>query len=154
MNISKSFILAAKGNLKHSGSIFTLEIPKDYETKHNLGVSHYTYKIKYRLKENRDRWYVYVLTGPNNLYDYTYIGELNPNSGEYVHLNSSKIKENAWSIRFIKRILACMWEDKLNDISKNNFDLHHEGRCGRCGKKLTVPSSILSGLGPICENLS
>lgn len=26
----------------------------------------------------------------------------------------------------------------------------HEGVCGRCGRPLTVPSSIESGLGPIC----
>lgn len=28
--------------------------------------------------------------------------------------------------------------------------LWHEGRCGRCGRTLTVPSSIASGLGPVC----
>lgn len=26
----------------------------------------------------------------------------------------------------------------------------HEGVCGRCGRELTVPESIESGLGPIC----
>ena len=28
----------------------------------------------------------------------------------------------------------------------------HEGCCGRCGRKLTVPESIDSGLGPECGN--
>ena len=26
----------------------------------------------------------------------------------------------------------------------------HQGKCGRCGRALTVPSSIESGLGPTC----
>jgi hypothetical protein len=26
----------------------------------------------------------------------------------------------------------------------------HEGRCGRCGRRLTVPESIESGYGPEC----
>ena len=26
----------------------------------------------------------------------------------------------------------------------------HDGKCGRCGRKLTVPESIQSGLGPVC----
>jgi hypothetical protein len=26
----------------------------------------------------------------------------------------------------------------------------HEGKCCRCGRKLTVPASIASGIGPEC----
>jgi hypothetical protein len=29
----------------------------------------------------------------------------------------------------------------------------HEGRCGRCGRKLTVPESIESGFGPECASI-
>ena len=31
--------------------------------------------------------------------------------------------------------------------------IHHENRCGRCGKRLTVPESIESGYGPECIKL-
>ena len=30
------------------------------------------------------------------------------------------------------------------------FEFWHEGRCGKCGKKLTTPESIERGLGPEC----
>jgi hypothetical protein len=30
--------------------------------------------------------------------------------------------------------------------------VHHEGRCCRCGRKLTVPESIETGLGPECAS--
>jgi hypothetical protein len=29
--------------------------------------------------------------------------------------------------------------------------IRHTGKCGRCGKTLTVPESIDSGLGPVCR---
>lgn len=35
-----------------------------------------------------------------------------------------------------------------------NLEVFHVGKCGKCGKKLTTPESILTGLGPTCsENL-
>ena len=29
-------------------------------------------------------------------------------------------------------------------------EVWHEGKCGRCGRTLTVPSSIDAGIGPVC----
>ena len=29
----------------------------------------------------------------------------------------------------------------------------HSGKCGKCGKKLTTPESIKSGLGPYCSKV-
>lgn len=45
----------------------------------------------------------------------------------------------------------------LNNLFNENYGLnvkiYHIGRCGRCGKKLTTPESILTGLGPECSKL-
>jgi hypothetical protein len=30
--------------------------------------------------------------------------------------------------------------------------VHHENKCGRCGRTLTVPESVESGLGPECRS--
>lgn len=35
----------------------------------------------------------------------------------------------------------------------DRVEVWHEGSCGRCGRKLTVPSSIETGLGPECAEL-
>ena len=35
------------------------------------------------------------------------------------------------------------------DIS-GKVTIRHEGRCGRCGRKLTTPASIDTGIGPVC----
>jgi len=32
----------------------------------------------------------------------------------------------------------------------SNLEIWHEGRCGCCGRKLTVPESIDRGIGPVC----
>ena len=34
------------------------------------------------------------------------------------------------------------------------LEVWHEGRCGRCGRKLTTPQSVETGFGPVCaQNL-
>lgn len=42
----------------------------------------------------------------------------------------------------------------LNNLYNNNIQINvkifHTGKCGKCGKKLTDPVSILTGLGPHC----
>ncbi len=40
-----------------------------------------------------------------------------------------------------------------NDRLPSAMEFFHEGQCGRCGRPLTVPESILSGLGPVCAGL-
>src|SRR5262249_13335004 len=37
-------------------------------------------------------------------------------------------------------------------ILSGGAKLLHEGRCGRCGRRLTVPESIESGYGPECRS--
>jgi hypothetical protein len=47
---------------------------------------------------------------------------------------------------------AWLWRN-LHDNNKLNeqVEIHHEGKCCRCGRKLTVPRSIELGIGPECE---
>ncbi len=46
----------------------------------------------------------------------------------------------------------------LNNLTKGNEDLalkvYHSGKCGRCGRKLTTPESVLTGLGPTCSKVA
>lgn len=43
----------------------------------------------------------------------------------------------------------------LNKLVKGdivgNLEVYHLGKCGHCGKKLTTPESIITGLGPTCS---
>jgi hypothetical protein len=40
--------------------------------------------------------------------------------------------------------------NKLKTNKTTEFEVWHEGKCGKCGRALT-PSSILTGIGPECS---
>lgn len=131
-------------------AVFTIQVPKDFVELYKTN-PHYTYRI--RLKEEKDqqpKWFVDLLSGPDNVNSYTYMGRMNPETGNVVLTKKSKITSDAWSYRILRRCLARIFEDKPKKITKAGFDVKHEGMCGKCGRRLTVPESIDTGLGPIC----
>jgi hypothetical protein len=107
---------------------------------------HFTYKIK-KSKDNENLYFINLLSGPDNDNDYQYIGCYYSDT-EYFH-PAKPWKDRvtmAWppSLRAIRFFLS-----KLYNIP-DNLHVFHEGRCGRCGRKLTTPESIERGLGPEC----
>lgn len=95
------------------------------------------------------RFFVKVLTGADNEGDYTYLGCIftDKEGSPYYHGKRSTIGVAAPSN------LAFDWFWAHRDDAahlERQVEVHHEGRCGRCGRKLTVPESIESGYGPEC----
>jgi len=92
-------------------------------------------------------WFVSLLSGPDNTFNYSYLGQIR-GQGAYDHGRKSKVSTQAESVK------AFMWFWQAIQTNRQDlFDLMevwHEGRCGRCNKKLTVPESISSGYGPEC----
>jgi hypothetical protein len=101
----------------------------------------FTYSVK--KAEDREMWFVSVLTGCDNTSDYTYIGCLNP-AGLFIHTKGSKVTPDAPSFK------AFDWFWKHINNLPSVVSVFHEGRCGRCGRKLTVPESVETGFGPEC----
>lgn len=95
-------------------------------------------------RQDTDKRFVSVMTGSDNESDYTYIGMI----GEDGKFTATR----ATSPTLGKQFTAFEWVWKhLNDGKLSAaLELWHEGRCGRCGRKLTVPESIESGFGPEC----
>lgn len=141
----KEFFVAGK-------AIFTIEVPlqfqKDFRTN-----PHYTFKIllKEGKNNNPDAHFVYLLNGPDNTYSYSYVGKFNPLTGQMALTAKSKVSNDAWSVRLFRRVMARIFEGHPEAIEQAGFNVHHEGKCGKCGRKLTVPESIKTGLGPICS---
>lgn len=50
------------------------------------------------------------------------------------------------------RVFAWLWATRLSTGRElpEQVEVWHEGRCGRCGRRLTVPESISTGFGPEC----
>lgn len=99
----------------------------------------FTFKVKQAKDSNI--FFVSVLTNPDV---YTYIGTCI--EGNYKHGRKSNITKDAQSVKVFEFMLSRLKTDNLPDF----LEVWHEGFCGKCGKRLTVPSSISNGLGPDC----
>ncbi len=91
-----------------------------------------------------DKWFVGLLVGPDNYADYRYIGIID-GSGFRVTRNS-RVALNAPSVVALTYFLRFA----LAGQAAPGVEVWHAGKCGRCGRKLTVPESIASGFGPEC----
>lgn len=99
-------------------------------------------------KKPRDRIFVSLLTGANNENDYHYIGFI-AGTATFPELAAGR-KGNGAHPAF--RALAWYLRQlgKPNHGAAEQAEFYHEGVCGRCGRKLTVPESIEQGIGPEC----
>lgn len=90
--------------------------------------------------------FVSVLNGPDNWSNYQYFGYIR--RGVFFHGRAkAKVGENAPSVK----AFDWAWRQLAQGNMPSSLEVWHEGKCGRCGRKLTVPSSIRSGFGPECE---
>ena len=115
----------------------------------------YTYKIT---KREDQPFFVYVLTGPNNKTDYTYIGCFIPNSkNEFLKLTDKSrlpkdnviIKTFEWTANVLSG-RSKQWA--INNLPDDYFIIH-AGKCCACGRQLTTPKSIENGIGPKCAEM-
>ena len=93
----------------------------------------------------KDLWLVNVLCGPDNESDWAYLGCLCGH--EFRRTAKSRIGEDALSYQVFRWLAQYLQSDRELPACVH---VYHEGRCGRCGKRLTVPASIEQGLGPAC----
>ena len=79
-----------------------------------------------------------------------FLGTVWGEHGTYSLRRSDKVKvsEDAPSARLLRWFLTVL--NLSTSKATEQAEFWHEGRCGRCGRLLTVPSSIESGLGPEC----
>jgi len=132
---------------------FTVKVPAEFASKHNCNL-HYTYKIEQ--SEPSDKFsnpahFVKLLNGPDNTKDFAYLGMLNPTTGEVRLTLKSCAGDTSWAVRIVRRVLAQMFEGQgIAGITCHGWEVDHMGKCGRCGRPLTVPESIECGIGPDC----
>ena len=99
----------------------------------------FTFKVS--KPKDSDVHFVSVLTGPDN---YTFLGSIFNNN--FKSSKKSTIQESAQSFQVFKFVFDRLKTKNLPDV----IEIYHEGKCGRCGRALTVPESIVSGFGPEC----
>lgn len=105
---------------------------------------HYTYKISKTKKENSPL-FVQLMTGPDNESSFTYMAciferkNLRWTAKSCVPYDSPPFA--AFRYTFERLVAGEM---------PQGVGVYHHGKCGACGRKLTVPESIENGLGPHC----
>jgi hypothetical protein len=117
-----------------TGNRFTyrVQLPRDKETG--------------KLDRTSSIHFVSLLNGADNENSYIYIGYIK--RGVYYHGDKSKVGKDATS----NVAFTWVWRQLTQNRIPASLEIWHEGRCGRCGRKLTVPSSVKSGIGPECQN--
>lgn len=102
----------------------------------------FTYQVEET--EQGGRFFVRVLTGPENTADYTYLGMFF--GPDFSHDKKKRVSPDAPSAK----AFAWFAEKLRRGVLPPSLEVWHDGRCGACGRKLTVPASVMVGLGPEC----
>lgn len=114
----------------------------------------YTYKFARPKMEAhnglRPIW-VSVLVGQNNDADYSFAGTMRHAATGYTFNQGrhSTLLATAPSMMLLSWFLKQLNAGADGSLTRQ-AEFWHEGRCGRCGRTLTVPASIESGFGPEC----
>lgn len=112
---------------------FTLVSPKTQ--------TRFTYRIN--KAEDGGTYFVSLLTQPDNENGFTYMGLIRPDLS-FRTTRKATIGPSSLGFR------AFTWFCAKLMSGPPPCEFWHEGRCGRCGRTLTVPESVESGFGPEC----
>lgn len=99
--------------------------------------THYTYRLK--AADNGQLFFASALSGGG----YLYLGIVPTDSP-----NTLRTTKNSRFESNDPRSVALRWF--LANPSSERVEMFHDGRCCRCGRKLTTPESVQSGIGPEC----
>jgi len=122
-------------------------------TVHNDKGDHYTYKVTRKDEKGRAPvWFVSLLSGPDNMSDYTYVGVLNAANGSVRLTRASRFNDTSRPYMVVDWALRNVWAGKEFPAG---YGINGEGRCGRCGRRLTHPDGVDDsgyrlGYGPEC----
>lgn len=153
--------VAAPANLKTAqNAVNFIKAGNAYFTARSVTGTRYTFRVSLPKKDPKETckwchhapctcepaWFVSYLSGPENSSDYTYLGMIR--GGKFSTTKASNRLINSQ----VYKAFRWVWEHLANGQMPPKTELWHEGRCGRCGHLLTVPESIESGIGPVCES--
>jgi Family of unknown function (DUF6011) len=108
--------------------------------------AHFTYKVKQATDKETGEptpgvYFVSLLNGQDNESDYMYLGMIR--QGRFGLTKASRAGQEAASVKAFSFFFGSR---ELHP----ELVVRHCGKCGHCGRTLTVPSSIELGIGPDC----
>lgn len=107
---------------------------------------HFTYHVKAKADQkdpDKSVYFVRFLNGPDNQVNYAYLGFMPEKGGNLIVTKKSAATKQAPVYK--------AFAFAVSHPDSPMLEIHHSGCCGRCGRELTDPESIQTGLGPICR---
>jgi hypothetical protein len=115
----------------------------------------YTYRVRRAYDQKDDelpRWFVSLLTGPDNESSYTYIGMIFADQAGKTSFRLTRASQLPITSTPVE-VFEWVFGQLSDGLDVGEVEVWHAGMCGRCGRTLTVPESIASGLGPECRRM-
>lgn len=125
------------------------KINKGYFTIENIHTGEYrTFRIHKPRKSSfqKGTQIVSLFTGSNNESSYTAFGFLNTDG---IHIWSRFTNDIAWS-QYGKALFSLLTLGNDSPYVTKGYRFRESEKCFVCGKTLTTPESIDTGIGPIC----
>lgn len=126
----------------------------EFTLKSNVTGKHFTYRVV------KSSWYpdpearvVYYLSGSDNENDFAYLGILNKYKRDSDSLTMMRVRHTDNSPDERSPVFSAIaWFCRTMNCTKipDNVEFMHSGKCSACGRKLTTPESIQTGMGKIC----
>ena len=127
-----------------------------FTLRNNKTGARYTYQVKAKKEELQAAlakpdidvtYFISLLRGADNQADYKYLGVLRK-PGKFFLTSASRLPRTSPSVKALIWFLGVMSQERVG-LGKT-LEFWHEGRCARCGRVLTVPESVLRGMGDDC----
>ena len=104
----------------------------------------FTFKV--RKPSDEAPHFVSLMNGPDNESNYAYLGTIFGDLN-YRHGRKSRVTPDATSAKAFN----WLWNHRNDSDLDTKIEFRHAGKCCCCGRKLTEPESIDTGIGPICR---
>jgi len=109
--------------------------------------THFTFKVS--VSDDGNVFFVKHLFGPDNSWDgdWAFIGVIFSNNRAVIHAGK-KGKPHAPSFKALAWTLGNLAAGSI----PSTLTIQHNDACGVCGRELTDPVSVATGIGPICRS--
>ena len=107
---------------------------------------YFPFKVR-KSKDSDEVFFVSIMNHSVNNYNHNFLGTFFSKDNCYKTSKKSSIKSDTTS----SKVISWFFNYFINSEEKYpTVQVYHDGKCGKCGRKLTTPESVKSGLGPIC----
>jgi hypothetical protein len=147
---SLAFVLAGRATLTLedvlTGQRFTYNVKQKVDKGYAPDPKHPGKQV-YTIIKRHDFWFVSVQSGAVGASAAHYLGVIDPKGFR----TTAKTKGQPGVTADTINVFGDMLRDLKAGLDRGHqLKIWHCGKCGRCGRTLTVPSSILTGIGPDC----